>query len=311
MKEIVKNLPIPEIQYLLNKSFSKKTALNPNGWTKKNPSFSHCVVAALIVQDILGGRIQKGFIPEKYATLFGKSHYWNVLDDGRIIDLTKEQFPIDFPWKDLILGLIGKAEEKDYRNYVLSYSQTVERYELLKKTFLNKLYSNSLFLDEKFQKCWTEAFNELTVCPKMRFTCLVYDNDKLIVQETNRSMTKCFSKERFCSIDGFKCVRLNIKSRMDPSIGDCGYAPIWALAKVFQLGYKPSDLPKLNFYEAGFFIDRSPYWRKEPTYTCLSCENSFIIFGLDKIYIPFKGKWVPSLTQNAFYEAVKYALGKN
>ena len=123
-------------------------------------------------------------------------------------------------------------------------------------------------------------------------------------------MTEQFGRPRFCSSDGSYCQRLEIKSRMDASIGDCGHAPIWCLKQVFDLGYTPRDLSKLDFYEAGFYPDGSPWFRKEASYSCVSCQNTFAIFGLDKIYGVVGNAWVPLLTRDSFYSSGLYALGE-
>jgi hypothetical protein len=53
----------------------------------------------------------------------GISHYWNVLDDGRQVDLTLRQF-----------GNSAHATDVQARNreYVLSFPDTVVRYEQLR-----------------------------------------------------------------------------------------------------------------------------------------------------------------------------------
>ena len=51
------------------------------------------------------------------------SHYFNVLDGDRELDLTKEQFPLDAVETDLSLTS---------RDYVLSFEATRVRYEMLK-----------------------------------------------------------------------------------------------------------------------------------------------------------------------------------
>jgi hypothetical protein len=64
----------------------------------------------------------------------GHSHYWNVLDDGREVDLTLQQFdpcaqPVD-------------VEKRD-REYVLSFPDTLERYQRLREDVAQVLAGRS------------------------------------------------------------------------------------------------------------------------------------------------------------------------
>ena len=52
---------------------------------------------ALIVQDILGGELRR-------ALVNGESHYWNQLDDGTVIDLTRSQFTTPLTIEDEIFA---------------------------------------------------------------------------------------------------------------------------------------------------------------------------------------------------------------
>lgn len=325
-------LPVPEVKYLLRQAFCRETSFTPDKWTPENPSYGHCAVAVLVAQDVLGGEIRRGSLPKEWADKFGyQSHYWNVLPVLRTLgaynsfDCTRDQFPEDFPYDAFVLGEISDLGDKsDKRDYLLSNPETEKRYEMLKECFRKALHSNPLFLDEKFQRCWELAFSENAQCKKMRFACLVYDGGRLICGEVNRNMAIQFGKPRFCSFDGPsprrsglwpreggpECIRLGIQSRTDSTIGDCGHAPVWSLARVFELGYKPSDLLKLDFYETGFRPDGSPWYHNDPNYSCIYCQNVFAIFGLDKIWVPYNNQWVPFWTKDSFYISGEYATGK-
>ena len=269
------------------------------------------------MQDYLGYKINKALFPKEWAEkLCSRSHYWNEVCDANgweIVDLSRRQFPSDFPYEDLVLGKVGElCGDNDWRSYGLDkekFPNTVKRYTLLKQRFSEKLNSDLLFSDEKFQECWKLAFSGESTCPKMRFACLVYDGKKLVTQSTNKNFTKQFGKERLCSFDGSTCIRMGIKSRMDATLGDCGHAPIWCLKQVFDLGYKPKDLQKLDFYEGGFWPDGKPWERTEPSYSCTYCQNMFAIFGLDKIYGAFGGAWHPLWTKDSLYTSTEYAKG--
>lgn len=63
------------------------TSLNcRDSWSRRKPSVGQCVPTALIVQDLFGGEIIK------VAANTAGAHYYNRLPDGRILDLTKDQF---------------------------------------------------------------------------------------------------------------------------------------------------------------------------------------------------------------------------
>lgn len=111
-----------KFQQEIIKSGSRETSANPEHWSENNPTYGHCAVVSLLVQDVYGGQLLR-------ATLDGtefshlKSHYWNLLPDGTEIDFTEAQFEGRKP------KLIGEVRA---REYVLSNELTRQRYELLK-----------------------------------------------------------------------------------------------------------------------------------------------------------------------------------
>jgi hypothetical protein len=59
-------------------------------WSPDNPARGQCGVTALVVSDLLGGRLVEARVflggePVEY-------HYWNELPDGTHVDLTRQQF---------------------------------------------------------------------------------------------------------------------------------------------------------------------------------------------------------------------------
>lgn len=89
-------------------------------WKSEVPAFGQCVATALVVQDILGGKIVKD--PDN-------DHFWNVLDDGAEVDLTRSQFPI---------GVVLTAKLERTREYMLESDRakeanTPERYTILRE----------------------------------------------------------------------------------------------------------------------------------------------------------------------------------
>lgn len=99
---------------LLQAAWGADTAFDGTSWSSDRPERGQCAVTALVVQDALGGTIVR-------ASVHGESHYWNLLADGRELDLTRGQF---HSWPD-------PAPEFVTREYILSHDSTVRRYRLL------------------------------------------------------------------------------------------------------------------------------------------------------------------------------------
>jgi ADP-ribose pyrophosphatase YjhB (NUDIX family) len=59
-------------------------------WHRDNPARGQCGTTALVVHELLGGDLMLADVYED-ATRTGH-HYWNLLPDGREVDLTREQF---------------------------------------------------------------------------------------------------------------------------------------------------------------------------------------------------------------------------
>lgn len=100
---------------MLQHAWSADTSFDPAGWTDQLPELGQCAVTALLVQDFLGGSIVR-------AQVYGTSHYWNALDDGTELDLTRGQFS---SWPDPI-------SEQVPRDYLAASEDTVRRYRILR-----------------------------------------------------------------------------------------------------------------------------------------------------------------------------------
>ncbi len=62
-------------------------------WHPGNPSRGQCGVTALVVNDLFGGELVLGEVFSGGSKV--GYHWWNVLPDGREIDLTADQFRPD------------------------------------------------------------------------------------------------------------------------------------------------------------------------------------------------------------------------
>ena len=111
----------------LPKVCAKDTAAGGGkGWTPDNPLWGHCAVVSLIVQDLFGGDLLRVSL-EGTEFAEGRSHYFNRLPDGRVVDLTEAQFQGRLPAE-----LAATAVVRD-RDYVIGGADTRERYERLRE----------------------------------------------------------------------------------------------------------------------------------------------------------------------------------
>lgn len=101
----------PLLTEALHQNWSAETSYEPSEWNPNNPARGQCAVSSLIVQDYLGGEIQRA-----KATFQGKreSHFYNVLPNGDIMDTTREQYPhtIELKKAPVTLGQYASVREK-------------------------------------------------------------------------------------------------------------------------------------------------------------------------------------------------------
>jgi 8-oxo-dGTP pyrophosphatase MutT (NUDIX family) len=107
---------------LAEHGWSAATSADPDGWTPANPAWGQCAVTALLVQDLLGGRLLRTVaqLPDGRRI----SHYLNRVR-GQRVDLTASQFPAGtgFP--------TPQPRRQGYpttRDYLLANPQTRARY---------------------------------------------------------------------------------------------------------------------------------------------------------------------------------------
>lgn len=96
--------------------YSAETSFDGENWNKDNPTYGHCAVVSLIVNDYFdNAEICK-------IKVDGVSHYFNRINN-EIIDLTGKQFSKNLNYSDY---------EISSRDYLLSNKNTTTRYEILK-----------------------------------------------------------------------------------------------------------------------------------------------------------------------------------
>jgi hypothetical protein len=120
------------LEVTLRGAWCKDTSSDPDNWTPQSPAWGQCAVTALIVNDILRGEfIRLDLKPHhdpKVAAV--GSHYMNLTPVG-LFDLTKSQFT-DPDEYDRLMELSQYLQIRT-RDYLLSNSDTLRRYELLKQ----------------------------------------------------------------------------------------------------------------------------------------------------------------------------------
>ena len=121
-------MDIGKLEELLRKAWAGETSSDAARWTPENPAWGQCAITTLIVNDYLGGRLlwASATLPSGEEI----SHYFNEVQDGSIVDLTRVQFP---EGTHIPEGIDKKKEFPSTRDYVLSYPATAQRYALLKQ----------------------------------------------------------------------------------------------------------------------------------------------------------------------------------
>ena len=122
---------LQKITQALHASWSQETSYG-GAATIENPARGQCVVSSLVIQDYLGGdlrrvRVRGGGIDEK--------HYFNVLNDGMIIDTTGSQYanmkvvfvPLPINRKDYV-SVRDKLFDDDTRRRYELLRQRVDKY---------------------------------------------------------------------------------------------------------------------------------------------------------------------------------------
>lgn len=123
-------MTIEDIRRMLPKAWTPREDWRKTDLFKNDePSVGQCAVTALVVQDYLGGEIVKvdAYSPTR-PEIEKASHYFNIVDKKRV-DLTGQQFNSDVIFSEPYQIPNGFSSMRDY---ALSYTDTVKRYELLK-----------------------------------------------------------------------------------------------------------------------------------------------------------------------------------
>lgn len=116
--------PMPDdVGKIIAGCWNRCTSYDPTGWSTTNPAWGQCAVTALVVQDLFGGVVLRGFVN-------GIEHYWNRLPNETEVDLTRAQFP---EIRDVA------AVTPVSREFILASPSTSGRYQDLRRRVLKKV----------------------------------------------------------------------------------------------------------------------------------------------------------------------------
>ncbi len=122
----------------LRESWGADTSSDPENWTDLNSAWGQCAVTACAIQRVFGGQLLKCYVP--FDSLERPiSHYFNRLPDGKIVDLTKQQFGT----RPQIREPVVMSRTQYVLNAELGplFAKSVARYErLVEKTGLQDFY---------------------------------------------------------------------------------------------------------------------------------------------------------------------------
>ncbi len=154
-----------------------------DAWSEDNKSAGQCAVTALIVNDILGGKLAKIKVGDV-------GHYFSVIDD-KIVDLTREQFGDQ--------AVSYEDYEVRSRDYMLSDEDTKQRYELLKSR-LRDGWDNDTYLLAWTTTPWTLPANTAVAVNKdVDYVEVELDGETLIV--ASDLVEKVFTDEKHQPLD--------------------------------------------------------------------------------------------------------------
>ncbi len=116
-----------DIGRIISTCWNRQTSYDPVGWSSRNRGWGQCAVTALIVQDLFGGVVLRGFVN-------GIEHYWNRLPNEEEVDLTRTQFAN-------VREVVSVAPAS--REFILASPSTAGRYAELKRRVSTKVSTTS------------------------------------------------------------------------------------------------------------------------------------------------------------------------
>jgi hypothetical protein len=133
--EVMRSL-VDDVGGIISACWNRRTSYDPAGWSNRNRAWGQCAVTALVVQDLFGGIVLRGYIN-------GIEHYWNRLPNEAEVDLTRTQFA-----KVREVASVVPAS----REFILSSPSTASRYADLKRRVAKKVTLLSISSNDPIKK---------------------------------------------------------------------------------------------------------------------------------------------------------------
>ena len=106
-------------------SWSAATSQDGESWRPDRPSHGQCAVSSLLLQEFLGGEIERVYVIQPDGE---RVSHWRNRIDGDVVDLTLDQFPANVQIEPRE-GTMTKAEAQAY---AFTNEATKARFALLK-----------------------------------------------------------------------------------------------------------------------------------------------------------------------------------
>ena len=126
---------LDELTKALRESWNTETSSWGDALPSDNPARGQCAVSALVMQDFLGGKLCAVQVD---GDGIDETHYFNILDDGTVIDTTRQQY------QNAAIRMTTLAIESDaIRQERLSDDGVKRRYDVLKSRVAQYIDSHS------------------------------------------------------------------------------------------------------------------------------------------------------------------------
>lgn len=296
--KVEKRVTRPDLLRALTRSWSADTAALPEYWTPDNPSWGHCAVTALIIQEFFGGKIVRVDLSTAESALLRKvrSHYFNEFPDESVWDTTAPQFMHTPEYWDL---LPKAARAYRTRQELLAHAATEQRYkELRYRLGVYLSGSPSISRDPIFRECLKVAFG--SGCAKGRYGSIIRYPNGQYISACNDPID---ALRAWCDPS---CIRLTIPSRQDSMIGACLHAEESVLKKNSAQG---RNMQGAIMYVAGVRSNGLFFVKSDPYFTCIRCAVALHVHGAEGIYVPLESMWGYVSTLDALKQAREFAEG--
>lgn len=124
------DLSVEEFVRMVTLVCARESSADPDGWSSGCPLWGHCLVIALLVQDIYGGALIRQSLKGIEGFEHFGSHYSNKLLDGTTLD----------PTAGILSDSLREVSKEEYpREKALSRSDNQRGYFVLQEAFINEL----------------------------------------------------------------------------------------------------------------------------------------------------------------------------